>query len=48
MRNPLLVLLFLVVTTASHAQRTQADIKGLAFMAGTWTVKHKWGAMEEF
>jgi len=48
MKYVLSLLLFCVSATASYAQVVKASIKNLAFMSGTWTLKHKWGDMEEF
>jgi hypothetical protein len=44
----LLILLILVITASASAQLKKASVHDLAFMAGTWTLKHEWGDMEEF
>jgi hypothetical protein len=45
----LLILLILAITaSAASAQLKKASVHDLAFMAGTWTLKHEWGDMEEF
>jgi hypothetical protein len=31
-----------------NAQDLKASVNDLAFMSGTWTLKHEWGDMEEF
>ncbi|GLU57321.1 DUF6265 family protein [Dyadobacter frigoris] len=46
MKTKLALLLLLSVT--SYAQEFKASINDLAFMSGTWTMKHEWGDMEEF
>lgn len=46
MKTKLLLLLLLSVST--YAQEFKASINDLAFMSGTWTMKHEWGDMEEF
>lgn len=43
----LFILLMIPGFTAS-AQTKKPAVKDLAFMAGTWTLKHQWGDMEEF
>jgi hypothetical protein len=48
MKILLSLLFFCFITVGSYAQGIKASIKGLSFMAGTWTIKHKWGDMEEF
>ncbi|MBE9463339.1 DUF6265 family protein [Dyadobacter subterraneus] len=42
------LLLFLLLSAASYGQEFKASISDLAFMSGTWTMKHEWGDMEEF
>jgi hypothetical protein len=44
----LLILLILIITASASAQLKKASVHNLAFMAGTWTLKHEWGDMEEF
>jgi hypothetical protein len=44
----LLILLISSITFSASAQLKKASVKDLAFMAGTWTLKHEWGDMEEF
>ncbi|MES2062171.1 MAG: DUF6265 family protein [Bacteroidota bacterium] len=44
----LIILLIPAITGLAFAQLKKATIKDLAFMAGTWTLKHEWGDMEEF
>jgi hypothetical protein len=44
----LAIITLLAGSAPSRAQQFKASIKDLAFMAGTWTQKHKWGDMEEF
>jgi hypothetical protein len=44
----LFILLISAITGSSSAQLKKASVKNLAFMAGTWTLKHEWGDMEEF
>ncbi|MBD1387329.1 hypothetical protein IDJ75_18715 [Mucilaginibacter rigui] len=44
----LFILLISAITGTSSAQLKKASVKDLAFMAGTWTLKHEWGDMEEF
>lgn len=44
----LLILFIAAIAHSSSAQLKKADVKDLAFMAGTWTLKHEWGDMEEF
>ncbi|WP_159467780.1 DUF6265 family protein [Dyadobacter sp. 3J3] len=46
MKTKLLVLLLLSFNT--YAQEFKASINDLAFMSGTWVMKHEWGDMEEF
>lgn len=41
-------MLFFLIINNSYSQPVKANIKDLSFMAGTWTLKHKWGDMEEF
>ena len=48
MRMKILLLLLLLSSGLSHAQELKASVNDLAFMSGTWTVKHEWGDMEEF
>jgi hypothetical protein len=48
MKYLLSLLLLLLITTAGYTQNIKASVKDLAFMAGTWTLKHQWGDMEEF
>jgi hypothetical protein len=48
MKSLLSIQFFLFCAVASFAQSNKAKIKDLGFMAGTWTLKHKWGDMEEF
>jgi len=43
-----LLLLLLVVSGFSYGQGSKASVRDLAFMSGTWVVKHEWGDMEEF
>ncbi|RYU92240.1 hypothetical protein EWM62_02050 [Mucilaginibacter terrigena] len=48
MKKALLLTLFIsAITFSAYAQQTKADIKDLTFMAGHWTLQHKWGDMEE-
>jgi hypothetical protein len=46
------IILLLSITSAclftASAQNKKPAVKDLAFMAGTWTLKHQWGDMEEF
>ncbi|GGH06223.1 DUF6265 family protein [Mucilaginibacter phyllosphaerae] len=46
------IYLFILLTASiafnASAQQQKASINDLAFMAGTWTLKHEWGDMEEF
>lgn len=37
-----------MISTNTYAQDFKASINDLAFMSGTWTLKHEWGDMEEF
>jgi hypothetical protein len=49
MKKALLLILLISATICSaSAQLKKASVKDLAFMAGTWTLKHEWGDMEEF
>jgi hypothetical protein len=49
MKKIYLLIVFIVTCTLSAlAQVKKASVKDLAFMAGTWTLKHEWGDMEEF
>ena len=48
MKTILSLTLFTLLTTNVFAQSTKVDIKDLSVMAGTWTLKHRWGDMEEF
>ena len=41
------ILLF-IFPIASYSQQLKASVNDLAFMSGTWFVKHEWGDMEEF
>jgi hypothetical protein len=43
-----LILLISAITGSASAQLKKASVNDLAFMAGTWTLKHEWGDMEEF
>jgi hypothetical protein len=47
-RLSLLTILISLTTCCAFAQTKTATVKNLAFMAGTWTLKHEWGDMEEF
>jgi len=47
MKKALLILLLTTAAFSGFAQQKKATVKDLAFMAGTWTLKHKWGDMEE-
>lgn len=42
------LLLLLLISTNTYAQDFKASINDLAFISGTWTLKHEWGDMEEF
>jgi hypothetical protein len=42
------ILLISAIASSASAQLKKASVKNLAFMAGTWTLKHEWGDMEEF
>nr|WP_067054391.1 DUF6265 family protein [Mucilaginibacter sp. L294] len=44
----LIILLIPAITGLASAQLKKAAVNDLAFMAGTWTLKHEWGDMEEF
>ncbi|MFA6085291.1 DUF6265 family protein [Mucilaginibacter sp.] len=44
----LLIIFVLTCTLSASAQLKKAYVKDLAFMTGTWTLKHEWGDMEEF
>ena len=46
--NKLSLFILLIVSAAGASAQKKADVKDLAFMAGTWTLKHEWGDMEEF
>jgi hypothetical protein len=49
MKNRLLVAVALVLLSCpGFAQIKKAEIKDLAFMAGTWVQKSSWGDLEEF
>ena len=49
MKKAYLFILFIsVITCSASAQQKKTSVKDLAFMAGTWTLKHEWGDMEEF
>jgi hypothetical protein len=43
-----LLLFLLGFSVAGYAQEFKASVSDLAFMAGTWQVKHEWGDMEEY
>ena len=42
------LLFLLCFSCASYAQQFKASVSDLAFIAGTWQVKHEWGDMEEY
>jgi len=44
----IIAILLLNVVLPGFAQSPKATVKDLAFMAGTWTLKHEWGDMEEY
>ena len=49
MKKPYLaILLILIVGFTASAQSRKPSVRDLSFMAGTWTLKHQWGDMEEF
>lgn len=48
MKNLLSLFVILLFSANSYAQTLKAHVKDLAFMAGTWTLHHEWGDMEEF
>lgn len=48
MRKLFLLIAFISCAFVASAQLKKASVKDLAFMAGTWTLKHEWGDMEEF
>jgi len=48
MKKLSLIVLLIVCAIDASAQTKKPGVKDLAFMAGTWTLKHEWGDMEEF
>ncbi|CAM3751978.1 DUF6265 domain-containing protein [Mucilaginibacter galii] len=48
MKKLLLLIGFLFIVAIGYAQTIKAEVKDLSFMSGIWTLKHKWGDMEEF
>lgn len=46
--QPILIIFLLTFSLSVYAQAPKATVNNLAFMAGTWTLKHQWGDMEEF
>jgi hypothetical protein len=48
MKYLLSYLLFFITALPVYTQSIKPNMQNLAFMAGTWTLKHKWGDMEEF
>jgi len=43
-----LLFLLIIFSGVSYGQDFKASVNDLAFMSGTWVVKHEWGDMEEF
>ncbi|MFD0793771.1 DUF6265 family protein [Mucilaginibacter litoreus] len=43
----LIVIILINTAISAFAQKGKASISDLNFMTGTWTLKHKWGDMEE-
>jgi len=41
-------ILLLLFPGYGYSQELRASVNDLAFMSGTWFVKHEWGDMEEF
>ncbi|MET3979843.1 hypothetical protein ABIB62_002815 [Mucilaginibacter sp. UYP25] len=49
MKKSLLFILFIsAITGSASAQLKKAFVKDLAFMAGTWTLKHEWVIWKNF
>lgn len=46
-KTALLLSLIIALSTQAIAQLKNANVSQLGFMAGSWTLKHKWGDMEE-